>query len=229
MTAVSFDFGQTLCELDYEFLRARLAERGIELDPLAARDTSAAAWALYGEKKAEGHALAWRSMIEVLLRGGGVSEARLSESSEWLWREQPAHNLWRRPIPGMIELVAELKTRRVPVGVISNSEGRLAELVEELGWTAHFDAIVDSGRLGIDKPHPRIFEHAARQLGVRPSELIQVGDSWEADVMGARGVQARAVWFDLTKSERPLPDGVLAAADVLETRSALRRFGVISE
>lgn len=116
----------------------------------------------------------------------------------------------------------------VPVGIISNSEGRLSELVDELGWSSDFRVVVDSGRLGIDKPAPGIFLHACEALGVAPGELVHVGDAWEADVQGALGVGARAVWFDSRHGERPLPDRVHGASDAEELREVLARLGLVS-
>lgn len=225
MIAVSFDFGQTLAELDHAFVQKRLAERGASIDPRAARSATEAAWEAYGVHKPEGHALAWRKMIETLLRAGRVPEARVAELAEWLWHEQPQQNLWREPISGMIELVRELRAAKLPVAIISNSEGRLAELVDELGWSELFDLIVDSGKLGVDKPNAKIFDHACVALGVSPESLIHVGDSWAADIEGARAFGARAIWFASEHPARALPQGVLAASNAAEVRAALSAFG----
>jgi HAD superfamily hydrolase (TIGR01509 family) len=228
MRALGFDFGQTLAELDYEFVRARLAEHGVELDVVGAAKSSAYAWHVYGERKAEGHALAWRAMMELQLAGGGVAAERRAELASWLWDEQPRKNLWRKPIPGMIELVRELRQRRVPIAVISNSEGHLAELIDELGWSNAFDVVVDSGRVGIDKPDPRIFQHACRSLEVEPADLLHVGDAWEADVQGALGAGASAVWFDARHGTRSLPERVFGASDPSSLREVLARLGLVS-
>lgn len=228
MRAVSFDFGQTLGELDYGFLQRRLAERGVDFDPVRARAASADAWHVYGVKKNDGHALAWRAMIELILLGGGVVANAAHELGGWLWDEQPKQNLWRSPITGMIELVRELRRGAVPVGIISNSEGHLAELVAELGWSNDFDVVVDSGRLGIDKPDPGIFLHACRELGVPATELLHVGDAWEADVNGALGVAAQAVWFDTRHATRQLPPHVYGAGSATELREVLARLKLLS-
>jgi HAD superfamily hydrolase (TIGR01549 family) len=228
MKAVGFDFGQTLAELDYEFVSRRVASRGAAFDPTLGRSNSKAAWDVYGEKKREGHVVAWRAMMQAQLEGGGVPPSQASEVAAWLWDEQPRQNLWRKPILGMIELVRALGQRGVPVGIISNSEGRLSELVDELGWSADFRVVVDSGRLGIDKPAPGIFLHACEALGVAPAELVHVGDAWEADVHGALGVGARAVWFDSRHGERPLPERVHGASDAKELREVLARLGLVS-
>ena len=107
MKAISFDFGQTLAELDYDFLARRVRERGSAFDARAAAANSQHAWQLYGAKKSAGHAQAWRAMIEAQLTFGGVPRERIERLGAWLWEEQPQQNLWRRPIPGMIELVRE--------------------------------------------------------------------------------------------------------------------------
>jgi putative hydrolase of the HAD superfamily len=233
LRAVSFDFGQTLAELDHEFLARRVLTFGAELDAEAARAGTVAAWHAYGTGKALGHARAWQLMMVELLRAGGVHKLRgdadpgyPEKIASLLWDAQPTQNLWRKPIAGMFEVVAELSSKGVPVGIISNSEGRLAELVEELGYTALFPVIVDSGRLGIDKPDPRIFQHAAGLLGVSLDELVHVGDAWEADVLGARAAGAEAVWFSPTDT-RALPEKVLACRGAAELRAALHAFGLL--
>jgi FMN phosphatase YigB (HAD superfamily) len=121
--------------------------------------------------------------------------------------------------------VAELGASGVPVGIISNSEGRLAELVAELGKSALFHAIIDSGRVGVDKPDRRIFEHAAHALGVPLSDIVHVGDAWEADVIGALDAGAHAIWFAPTDG-RALPAGVVACRNASELRQALQDFGI---
>ena len=171
-------------------------------------------------------------MIEIL-RGGGVRKIRAQAAdpeyaekiAQLLWDAQPMHNLWRKPIAGMFELVAELSAKQVSVGIISNSEGHLAELIEELGYAALFPVVIDSGRVGVDKPNPRIFQLAAAALGVELSEIVHVGDAWEADVIGARAVGARAIWYAPT-DERALPEGVLACRNAPELRQALRDLGL---
>ena len=233
MRAVTFDFGQTLAELDHEFLTRRAHSFGAELDPVAAHTGTVAAWQAYGAAKALGHARAWQRMMVEILRAGGIHRIRGDADPEYpekiaqlLWDAQPAQNLWRKPIPGMFELVADLARRSVPIGIISNSEGRLRVLVDELGHSPLFPVIVDSGRLGIDKPDPRIFQHAAEQLGVPLSEIVHVGDAWEADVLGACAAGARAIWFAPTDA-RALPPGVVACRDAAELNNALIDFGIM--
>jgi len=233
MRAVTFDFGQTLAELDHEFLMQRAHGLGAELDPVASHAATVTAWHAYGAAKALGHARAWQAMMMEILRGGGVRKIRAQQAdpdyaakiAQLLWDAQPTHNLWRKPIAGMFELVAELVAEGVPVGIISNSEGHLAELVQELGYDALFPVVIDSGRVGVDKPNPRIFQLAAQALDVPLAEIVHVGDAWEADVMGARAAGAHAIWFAPT-DDRALPGGVLACGNAEQLRQALHALGV---
>jgi len=223
--AVTFDFGQTLFDLDVAMLSRRLGERGI--DVLAERLEAAVpeAWRAYDaaiHQGLGGHP--WKILMRRLLELAGVAAPEREGAVDWLWSEQPRKNLWRRPIPGMGAIVDELRTRGVPVGVISNSEGYLAELIEEIGWTARLPIVADSGKLAMEKPGAPIFHWAAGALGVRTKEMVHVGDSFAADVEGAVGVGMRAVWFR-GKACASLPEGVAIAADAAGVRAALRGFG----
>jgi putative hydrolase of the HAD superfamily len=227
--AVSFDFGQTLAELDTGLLSRRLAERGVTASPERLEGAVAGAWRAYDaavHRGLGGHP--WKILMAALLDGAGVAPEAAQGAVDWLWTEQPRKNLWRRPIPGMIEVVADLRRAGVPVAVLSNSEGRLAELAEELGWTAHFVAIADSGKLGFEKPGREIFAWTAERLGAPLERVVHVGDSLAADVEGALAAGMRAVWFrgDSARAARMDAGRIAVAGDAAELRAALEAFGV---
>jgi putative hydrolase of the HAD superfamily len=73
----------------------------------------------------------------------------------------------------MIALFRQLHAGGVPTGMLSNSwgGGYPRELFPEL-----FDAVVISSEVGMRKPEPRIFRHAADLLGLPPSEIIFIDD-----------------------------------------------------
>lgn len=227
MIAVTFDFGQTLAELDHAFFARRAAERGATVDVALAQKETPGAWIAYGEAKRQGltgHD-AWCTFMRTLLERCGLPAERANELAEWFWSEQPKVNLWRKPIPGMFELAIELRERGIPIGIVSNSEGKLKELAEELGHASTFQVIADSGVIGIEKPDPRIFRVAADALGVSTEDIVHVGDSWEADIVGAMNANARAIWFQPNEN-RELSPHVRRADDAGEVRAALREFGL---
>lgn len=188
--------------------------------PAALAAAAPAAWQRYDAlvDPAGGHP--WKALMATLLGGAGVSGA--DPHVDWLWDEQPRANLWRAEVPGMVGLARELAAQGVRVGVLSNSEGKLAELLEEIQIASVFGAIVDSGRIGIEKPDPRIFAHALAALG-GGEPGIHIGDSWPADIAGALGAGWRAIWFG--RRAQPVADPRVAIAhDVDDVRAILTRW-----
>jgi len=219
---VTFDAGQTIIDLDLDFLARRLGERGVTVEPSALAASAPAAWRRYDALvdpagPAGGHP--WRDLMATLLRGAGVAEPSVGPLADWLWDEQPRANLWRAQIPGMVALARELAARGVRVAVLSNSEGRLAELLAEIGIADAFEAVIDSGRIGIEKPDRRIFDHALAVLGAT-GPGIHIGDSWPADIAGALGAGWRAIWFGRRVTAVADPR-VAVAHDAAEVRAVL--------
>jgi len=216
---ITFDAGQTLVELDLPLLVRRLEERGVRVALAALAAAIPAAWRRYDELVDGRRGHPWQELMATLLAGAGADPD--PALVEWLWREQPRVNLWRQPIPDMVALARELAAGGAAVAVLSNSEGRLAELLEEIGLAAPFQAIIDSGRVGIEKPDRRIFEHALARTGRRTG--IHIGDSWSADIEGALGAGWRAVWYG--RRATPVDDPRVAVArSAAEVRAALARW-----
>jgi HAD superfamily hydrolase (TIGR01509 family) len=232
MTAVTFDYGQTLAELDTDFLAKRVAERGGSASRAALDAASPVAWEAYNEAKRQGKGGydAWSTFMFTLLAAGAKEPAAPAARHalvDFLWSEQPRRNLWRRPIVGMKELVDDLLAKGTKIAIISNSEGRLSELVAEMGLGTAFRIVADSGVLGVEKPDPRIFEWTASELGVDVRDFVHIGDAWEADVEGALKVGARAIWVTPDATVHSLPAAVTACRDATEIRAALGRLHVL--
>jgi putative hydrolase of the HAD superfamily len=225
--AVTFDYGQTLADLDTELLARRAGERGVALQPARLDREAAAAWRAYGAAKRAGGTgpEPWLAFMRELLERAGAGRATASSLAQWLWSEQPRQNLWRKPIEPMLALCRELARAGVPLAVVSNSEGRLAELVAELGQAELFPVVADSGRVGFEKPDPRLLAWAASRLGVRPDEVVHVGDTWDADVEGALRAGARAIW--ITAEAGRAAQDVWACRDAPEVRGVLVELGLL--
>src|SRR5690349_22944197 len=97
-SVVTFDAGQTLVELDLDFLARRLAERDVVVEPTALAAVLPASWRRYDDLVAAGAAHPWHALMESLLSGAGVRADAIAPLVAWLWSEQPRANLWRKPI-----------------------------------------------------------------------------------------------------------------------------------
>lgn len=198
---LSFDYGHVLGGLDLDELSARLAPSAPkeERATLRARMLAAmpTAYRLHDEAIARGagHEGGWRALMATLVDAAASGVAR-DEMVDALWAAQPARNLWRDVPQAARDLLDELSSRGVPMVVTSNSEGRVAELLEQVGIARHFVAILDSGRLGFAKPDRRIFERAAAALSIPLPAMLHIGDSEAADVVGAKEAGAFAARYD---------------------------------
>jgi len=105
------------------------------------------------------------------------------------------------------QALLEAVRAKVPVAVVSNN--LLQEQTEKLhycGLAAHVDALIVSEEAGVSKPDPAIFTIALKALGVRADEAVMLGDSWSADIVGARAAGIRAVWFNPLRVPSPAPE-----------------------
>lgn len=224
-TVVSFDIGQTLVDLDLDFLVQRLAGRGISVDKAALAASAPAAWRTYDERTEGGASHPWKAFMQALLVGAGVPGP--DPHVDWLYTQQATHNLWRKPIAPMVKLVEDLRAEGVTIAALSNSEGHLAELLAEIGMAPLFHTIIDSERVGVAKPDPKIFAITLEQLGIAtPDVVVHVGDSWAADVEGALAARWNAIWYRSRSGKARHDPRVPIVTDAAETRAALATFGV---
>ncbi len=191
---ISFDYGHVLGALDLDELRARLRVGEVAVSTM--RAAMPTAYRMHDEAiaRGEGHEAGWRALMDTLLEAAGVTDR--AAVVDRLWAQQPARNLWRHVPDEARALLDELSATGVPMVITSNSEGRVRELLEEVGIAGHFSTILDSGVLGFAKPDRRIFERAAAALAIPLDAMVHIGDSEAADIVGARRAGARTIRFD---------------------------------
>src|SRR5687768_9227020 len=83
-----------------------------------------------------------------------------------------------RPFEGVNEMLAELRRRAVPMGLMTGKGHRSARItIEALGWRDTFAAVVTGEDVTHQKPQPEGPLLAAKMLGVSPGDCAFVGDS----------------------------------------------------
>jgi putative hydrolase of the HAD superfamily len=107
-----------------------------------------------------------------------------------VYREFALPGIWRLE-PGAFDLLSDLRVVGFRLGIISNFDLRLRDILKHVGVLGFFEQIIISSQIGADKPSPRIFRAAIERFGVEPQEMLHVGDDTVADGDGARemGIQ----------------------------------------
>lgn len=111
---------------------------------------------------------------------------------------------WRWPIPESVRALQALHVAGMPIGVVSNASGQIAEVLArsgvcQVGEGPHTPVrvIIDSHLVGVAKPDPHIFDFALPHFeGIGRSRIAYVGDSVTMDVGGARGAGLHPILLD---------------------------------
>jgi putative hydrolase of the HAD superfamily len=141
-----------------------------------------------------GHA---RMYYEHVMAAAGVNDDEVLRAAMVQVRaSHRARNLWETSTPEVSSALGHMRRLGLQLVVVSNADGRLAELLERTGLVAFFDAAVDSHDVGVEKPDPRIFEIALARVDGRPERAIHVGDMYHVDVVGARAAGLVPVLLD---------------------------------
>ena len=206
-TVVTFDMGSTLVHFhpsENALYQAAFRIAGLHPDAAALQKARDEVWRDYfaqvscstfepspeRDLEIEEHML--RATLERLGLDDGARIDRLMAACKAVFR-----------MPGVVRVYAEvpqvlrtLKIHGYRLGIISNWSWDLHDYVHLTGLDRYFDVVIASSRAGCEKPHPAIFQRALEDLGCPPEKALHVGDSYDADVLGARGIGMDALWLD---------------------------------
>ena len=103
----------------------------------------------------------------------------------------------------VVPTLQRLRDSGFKLAIVSNWESPLDPLTERLGIAEYFDAIVASHdvRIRSEKPDPHIFNYALAAVGVSAEEVVHVGDTYAADIVGAENVGIRPILLDRDSSQ----------------------------
>jgi len=134
----------------------------------------------------------WSHIYRRCLDGLGISDESLPDELYGVFSDSATYRLY----PDALPAVDRLRAGGYRVGLISNFEGWLEEMLVELQAGDIFEVSVISGLVGVEKPDPRIYEIALEQAGVPADAAAHVGDSLRLDVEPAISVGMKAVFLD---------------------------------
>ncbi len=100
---------------------------------------------------------------------------------------------------GAAEALMQLR-RRYGLAVLTNAQessaGDVAAAMRRVGLDIYIATYISSRDIGVLKPDPAFFHAGLRALDVDARQAVMVGDSYEADVLGARRAGLHAVWYN---------------------------------
>jgi len=201
--AVTFDVTHTLihCPRLGEIYAEVLGRHGIEVSPAEAGRLVRVVWQELAcvadpsrdrfTSHPEGPAGWWKRFLERLCEHLGAPPPSRFAAAELFARFARA-DAWEvyPEVPGML---AALRAKRLRLGIVSNWDTRLPDVLKRLRLGLFFDSVIYSSAVGAEKPDRRIFETALRSLGVSAGEALHVGDGRLEDVEGAQAVGMRAL------------------------------------
>jgi len=103
---------------------------------------------------------------------------------------------WDVVAPGAVEALNRLRNASCRLVVVSNSNGKVRQILGRVGLEPHVDLVLDSHEEGVEKPDPRIFEIALERSQADRGTTIHCGDIYHIDVVGARAAGLPAVLVD---------------------------------
>ncbi len=134
----------------------------------------------------------WTTLYHDMLEFLGIEDDDAAESLYATFSNPGNYMLFDDSIPTL----EALKTQGYRLGVISNFESWLANMLDHLEVTRFFDVIAISGDLQLEKPDPRIFTWAMQEMGVDAPASLHVGDSPNFDAQPAHDLGMTGVLLD---------------------------------
>ncbi|MBM7047655.1 MULTISPECIES: HAD family hydrolase [Rhizobium] len=194
--AAMFDLDETLIDRRAAlkaFLPDQFKRFGDQLQDVTFQTFEATFFALEKEGLVDKHRLYPR--LAATLGAGSRCGARLLSDF------QTRYPHFARLSVGALEMLIVLRARGLKTAIISNGHaGVQSAKIEITGLKDAVDLVVISEDVGLRKPDPRIFQHAAERLGVTPAHCIFVGDNPQADVLGAEASGMTGIFYSAGSS-----------------------------
>jgi len=197
---IFFDVGNTLLFPNHGRILAPLHAKGIVPTPDVLQDTERSTKQAYDRLVENNHAdhSFWWMFYTRLLEDSGLPDDRVRDQLVDATRQSAN---WDKILPGTRDALADLSSR-YRIGVISNADGKIEDVLKRCGIADCFLTITDSGIVGHEKPHPAIFAAALQKMGAQPEESLYVGDMYSVDYVGATQAGMKAILMDVSGAYR---------------------------
>ncbi|MCL2756860.1 MAG: HAD family hydrolase [Coriobacteriia bacterium] len=207
ITTVFFDVGHTLLTpavSEGKVFSEEALRHGVQLDAALVDENISRMYELYEQlyeqdesfwADEERAVVIWHKMYEFLCELTGVDTSKHKEIAMSVHRRYFTAESWKT-FDDVIPALKRLKQQGIRMGLISNWDSTLGDIIEGLGLASYFEIVLSSTVVKLHKPMPEIFKYALEQMGVAPAEALHVGDHLIADVQGAHAVGIMPVLID---------------------------------
>ncbi len=165
-----------------------------------------------GEPREDDNKGWWRDLVERVLDevAPGTQELDRDNFFEIAYEHFAEAGVWEL-YPEVVEVLEKLRAR-YRLGVVSNFDGRLRILLEQLGVSKFFSVSAISSEIGADKPDAMIYRRALEMAKVLPNETLHAGDDPVNDWQGAKAAGLHI--FKLERPQNSLRDLLPACASI---------------
>jgi len=146
----------------------------------------------------------WRTLVDLVLDQAAPSLSELDRDNffEIAYEHFAELGVWEL-YPEVLDVLEKLQPQ-FQLAVISNFDGRLRMILEQLGISKFFSQVFLSSEIGADKPDPEIFRRALRVVDLPSDQVLHVGDDPERDWKAATA--AGLSTFQLDRAKNSLRD-----------------------
>jgi len=150
----------------------------------------------------------------------GVNDAQLAEEIGHQYLE--ILPLQKTLMPHALEILDYLKLKNYPLSLISNGFTEVQyKKIDSSGIRDYFDHIVLSESAGALKPDPAIFNYALQLHYTTAENTIMIGDSYQADIRGAKAAKIDQVYYTLNNQVQEHQTATYIISDLRELMQIL--------
>jgi putative hydrolase of the HAD superfamily len=152
-------------------------------------------WKLYREEKIEKEALRFVRLNEAFLAVGlKVEESLIYKlSDDYITYLTTFNHLFDNTLE-----ILDYLNLSYDLHIITNGFDEVQQKkMEKSGINDYFKTVTNSEMVGVKKPNPKIFNFALDKANTNISKSIMIGDSYEADILGAKNIGMDVVFFDI--------------------------------
>lgn len=100
--------------------------------------------------------------------------------------------------------ILQYLSKKYTLHIITNGFHEVQHLkLKNSGIESFFKTVTTSEEVGLKKPNPIIFETALEKALVTPEKSMMIGDSFEADILGAKAIGMQTLFYNYKKIETP--------------------------